>query len=315
MAAFEQSKLREANITITYKVKPEARTRWSKPGAVLATLLMPYWVPEESVAAIDSHAAHHGTTEGGLIQGEFKVDATFDPDHAEADVHWHGSQGENEHYHGIDLDSLPIKLINPESTRFNGLQVAAFRLGLYAYCDVTPGAVQTFDNVTYDADLSECPTLISADCSATPRYAVYARKIAADKLGVTVQLAGSKIELTDTNTATIDGNAVQLSDEVYTLNEKKLFKIFRLDENNVFISSSTLGVHVRYTGHYTTVTAGSRYRGVNCGVCGNFNDKKSDEFTGPDATCTKLGPQDMFKAYIVRDGNCAGVGSACPSSA
>ena len=33
-----------------------------------------------------------------------------------------------------------------------------------------------------------------------------------------------------------------------------------------------------------------------------------------DGTCANLKGQDMTKAYIVREGNCAGVGSVCPSS-
>jgi len=317
VAAFEQTKLREANITVEYKVHKDARNRWSKPGALLAALLLPYYVPEESTNGIDAHADHHGAhvgESGDLIQGRIELDAVLDETHPEVDIHFHPSTGAHEHYHGIDLTGLPTRILTPISTRFQPLQVAALKMGVYAYCDVTTGAVQTFDNNTYAADLSECPTLISGDCSSTPRYAVYARKIAADRVGVTVQLAGSKIELTDTSKATVDGTEVPLSDDVFTLNEKKIFKIVKFDENNVFIFSNTLGVYVRYTGYYTTVTAGSRYRGTNCGVCGNFNDNKKDDFVGPDPTCNNLKPQDMFKAYIVREGSCAGVGSACPTS-
>jgi hypothetical protein len=312
-AAFEQTKLRESNITIDYKVDPEARNRWKRPGAVIATILMPYWVPEDTV--IDNHAEHHGHSEGNLISGRIAIDLDLSSENPEADIHFHGSQGQHEHFHGIDLDALPVRLLNPVSTRFQPLQVAALKLGLYAYCDVTTGAVQTFDNNTYFADLSECPTLISGDCGPTPRYAVYAHKIAADKLAVTIQLGGHKVELNNLNNAVVDGQEVTITDALYSANEKKIFQLFKLDENNVFLWSKTLGVYVRYTGHYTTVTAGSRYRGTNCGVCGNFNDIKSDDFNGPDNQCANMGGQDMMKAYILRDGNCAGVGSTCPVSA
>jgi len=62
------------------------------------------------------------------------------------------------------------------------------------------------------------------------------------------------------------------------------------------------------------VTLGSRYRGTTCGVCGNYDFVKKNDFTGPDPTCKGIGPNEMMKAYIVRDGKCSGVGSTCPVS-
>lgn len=316
-AAYKQTNLREANITINYKVDPEARKRWRYPGAIIAGLLMPYWVPAESV---DADAAHHGhdigpTADGKFIQGEIKLDVAMDEEHPEADIHFHSSQGEQEHFHGVDLNFLPGGLKRPIFSRFSPLYYQAMRLGVYSYCDVTPQAVQTYDNYTYVAQMSECPTLISGDCTDKPRYVVLGRKVAADKLAITVVMGEHKIELADTNTATVDGKAVPLSDKVVTNDgDTKLFKLFKHDANNVFIYSQKLSVFVRYTGYYTTVTAGSRYRDTQCGLCGNFDGCPENDLTGPDATCKGMGPNDMMKAYIVRDANCAGVGSPCPVS-
>jgi hypothetical protein len=316
-AAFKQTNLREANITVNYKVDPEARKRWRYPGAIIAGLLMPYWVPTESV---DADAAHHGhevgsTSDGKFIQGEIRLDVTMDEEHPEADIHFHSSQGEQEHFHGVDLNFLPGGLKRPVFSRFSPLYYQAMRLGVYSYCDVTPGAVQTYDNLTYFADMSECPTLISGDCTEKPRYVVLGRKIAADKLGITIMMGEHKIELTDTNTAVLDGKSTPLSEKVVTNEgDTKIFKIFKHDDNNVFVYSQPLSVFVRYTGYYTTVTAGSRYRATQCGLCGNFDGCPENDLVGPSASCKGMGPNDMMKAYIVRDGNCAGVGSPCPVS-
>jgi hypothetical protein len=181
-AAYKQTNLREANITINYKVDPDARKRWRYPGALAYALLLPYSVPADTV---DGHAAHgdHGTTAEGYLQGELKIDATLDAEHPEASIHWHGSSGEQEHFHGVDLSFLPAGLRSPIHARFSGLMYKAFDLGVYGYCDVTPHAIQTFDNVTYYADLSDCHTLISGDCSDKPRFAVLGKKISNDKLG------------------------------------------------------------------------------------------------------------------------------------
>jgi len=159
-------------------VDPEARKRWRYPGMVAAALLMPYWVPSESV---DGHAAHGDFgVDGDYIKGEIKMDVRMDEEHPEADIHFHSSQGEQEHFHGVDLSFMPMR--KPVFSRFSPLMYAAMKLGIYSYCDVTPSAVQTFDNLTYHADMSECPTLISADCTDKPRYAVLGQKISSDKL-------------------------------------------------------------------------------------------------------------------------------------
>jgi hypothetical protein len=312
-AANEQTRLREANITIDYKVDPEARNRWKRPGAVLATILMPYLVSEDTLSQVDEHAHFHGSNDGKLLNGRIAIDVDLTQGDSEADIHFHPSTGENEHYHGIDLDSLPLRLINPVSTRFPPLRVASMKLGLYGVCQLTQHAVSTFDNLTYTADISECPTLLSADCGPTPRYAVFANKNAGDKVALTIQIGGKKVEISDLNKAVVDGNEVPLSEEIYT--EAKLFKLFKLDDNNAFLHSDELGVTVRYTGYYATVIAGSRYRAQSCGLCGNFNDMRTDDFNGPDNSCPNMSGNDMVKAYVLRDGSCAGVGSVCPSSA
>lgn len=312
-AAFKQTNLREANVTIQYKVDPEARKRWKYPGALAAAILMPYQVSSDDV----DHAAHgeHGTTADGLIQGTIDLDVTMDEEHPEADIHFHSSQGEEEHFHGVDLNFLPGPLKRPVFSRFSQLQYAAMALGVYGYCDVTPHAIQTYDNRTYFADLSECETLISGDCSDKPRFVVLGHKISNDKLGVRVVMGEHTIELNDMDNVKIDGKAVALSDKVVTPEgDSKIFKIYKHDKNNVFLLSQPLSVFVRYTGHYTTVSLGSRYRATNCGLCGNFDGCGRNDLTGPDATCKNVAAADMTKAYIVRDGNCAGVGSACPSS-
>jgi hypothetical protein len=314
-AAFKQTNLRESNVTITYKVDPDARQRWRYPGALLGAMLMPYWVPSD---AVEGHAAHghHGTTSDGLIQGEIELDVTMDEEHPEADIHWHGSGGEQEHFHGVDLSFLPGPFKRPLHSRFPGFTKLAFDYGIYGYCDVTPHAIQTFDNSTYYADLSECHTLLSADCAEKPRYAVLGRKLSSDKMGLKMFIGEHKVELNDMNTVVIDGKSSPLSEKViHNEGDAKIFKIVKHDANNVFVISQKLAFNIRYTGHYTTISLGSRFRATQCGLCGNFDGCPKNDFTGPAGnSCKNIRPDDMTKAYIYRDGSCAGVGNACPRS-
>jgi len=276
---------------------------------------MPYWVPEDTVDAnVAQGHADHGTTSDGKIQGEINLDVSMDDENPEADIHFHSSQGEHAHFHGVDLNFLPGPFKRPLFSRFSPLMYTAMKLGIYSYCDVTPGAVQTFDNRTYHADLSECPTLISGDCTDKPRFLVLGHKTAADKIALTVQMGEHKIELKDLNTVEVDGKSVALTDKVWKPEgDAQIFKLVKHDENNIFLLSQPLSVWVRYTGHYATVTAGSRYRGTQCGLCGNFDGCPHNDFTAPEKSCKNMDGQKMMKAYIVREGSCAGVGSPCPT--
>jgi len=311
-AVYKQTNLRESNITINYRVDSDARNRWKYPGALLTAILMPYWVPSDTV---DGHAAHgsHGVSADGLLEGEVKMDVTMDEENPEADIHWHGSQGQQEHFHGVDLNFLPGPIKRPVHSRFSDLMYKAFDLGVYGYCDVTPHAIQTFDNATYYADLSECHTLIAGDCSDKPRFVVLGKKISNEKLGIKIVAGEHKVELNDMNNVIVDGKSQPLTEKlIFPDGDTKLFKIYKHDDNNVFLLSRPLSLAIRYTGHYTTVTIGSRYRSTQCGICGNFDGCKDNEFTGPETTCKDLAPTDMTKAYIVREGSCSGVGSSCP---
>jgi len=85
-----------------------------------------------------------------------------------------------------------------------------------------------------------------------------------------------------------------------------------LNPTYVGIISEKLSIYIGYSGTWATVTVGSRYRSTACGLCGNFDSNPHNEFTGPEDTCKGMGAEAMIKAYTVRDGKCAGVGSPCP---
>lgn len=133
-AAFKQTSLREANVTINYRVDPEARKRWRYPGVIAAALLMPYHVPNEEVDASVAHAhGEHGpTADGKYIQGSIKMDLALDEENPEADIHFHSSTGEDEHFHGVDLSFLPGPLKRPVFSRFSPLYALAMQYGVYS---------------------------------------------------------------------------------------------------------------------------------------------------------------------------------------
>lgn len=316
-AAIDQTNLRESNITIEYRLDVEARNRWKKPMVAVAAFLLPYWDTEKSTAA--AHAHHHVETRGNaeFVEGKVEMDVSLSKNAPVLDIHWHGSQGD-EHFHNVDLAAIPGPFkVKPVFSRFSPFYYNAFQAGIFGYCLNTPQTVLTFDNTTYHAELNECPTVLAADCDQKPRYAVLSKKLAEDKLGLIIYLGEHKLEINDLNKITIDGKTtVDVTDSVYTdPDEEQLFKFVKINPTYVGIVSTKLSIYIGYSGNWASVTAGSRYRGTSCGLCGNFDGNKYNDFVGPDATCKNLTPTDMMKAYVVREGSCSGVGTACPSTA
>jgi len=279
--------------------------------AILGALLVPYWEEQGEGGHHHQHTAESG--EAGFVEGKLEVDVSLRKESPTLDVHWHGSGGREEHFHNIDLDIFPGPLkIQPVSSRFSPFYYKAIQWGLFAYCVNSPKSVITFDNTTYQTDLSECPTLLAGDCDDKPRFAVLSRKIAADKVAVSVHVGDHKIEFKDLNTAVVDDKDVPITDSVYTdEDEEKMYKFVKVNPTFVLFTSDKLGIFVGYTGNYASVTVGSRYRETACGLCGNFDGTGHNDFVGPDKVCKVL-PAKMAEAYTVRDGSCASKGSACP---
>lgn len=313
-AAIDQTNLRESNITIEYKLDVEARNRWKKPAVILLAFLVPYW--EENMSSTAAHV--HGSADAApgdaeYVEGKIEIDVSARKRNPTADIHFHGSKGD-EHFHNVDLDIFGPFKVQPVFSRFSPFHYKAFESGIFGYCVNSPKSVLTFDNNTYHADLSDCPTLLAGDCDDKPRFAVLSRKLSADKIAVSVHVGDHKIEFKDLNTAIVDGKDVPLTDSVYTdEDEEKMFKFVKYNPSFVILAADKLGIFVGYSGSFASVTVGSRYRAQSCGLCGNFDGNKYNDFIGPDNTCKALSPAEMTQAYIVREGSCAGKGTPCPS--
>jgi hypothetical protein len=277
--------------------------------------LVPYWQEKSAMADGGHDHSQHTVASSGdpeWIEGKVEVDVSLRKENPTLDIHWHGSGGREEHFHEIEINVIPGFLRQPVFSRFSPFYYKAFQSGIFASCINSPTTVITFDNTTYQTALSDCPTLLAGDCDDKPRFAVLSRKLAADKVAVTVMVGDHKIEFKDLNTAVVDDKDVPLSDSVYTdEDEEKMYKFVKINPTFVLLTSEKLGLFVGYSQNYATVSVGSRYRGSACGLCGNFDGSKYNEFTGPDNVC-KVDPAKMAEAYTVRDGNCASRGSACP---
>lgn len=91
-------------------------------------------------------------------------------------------------------------------------------------------------------------------------------------------------------------------------------KVYQEGSNDVIMTD--FGLRVTYDlVYHVTITVPGNYRGRTCGLCGNFNDNKADEFQLPDGNVTKE-LQTFGAAWkvpvpgVVCDDGCSG--NLCP---
>ncbi|KAL2080288.1 hypothetical protein ACEWY4_024081 [Coilia grayii] len=155
----------------------------------------------------------------------------------------------------------------------------------------------TFDNQTYDF-MGTCTYVAAEGChldgtdlkpfsvvvenekwyamSDDPKVSV-AKLVAVTVDGTTIILRKNQVGL-----AMVNGAILNLP---LTLNNGQIV-VQQIGNNDVI--STNFGLKVAYDLIYhVTVTVPTSYAGKTCGLCGNFNDKKDDEFQLPDGKLTK----------------------------
>ena len=279
-------------------ISPLGMKAMHRADTIIKAGLAPYW---------DMHAPHGATAEKKAFNSG-NIEMMIEFLQAGANIHVHTAQMHS-HYENVDiLKNLQFGLRN---ARIPASKTTAFKTGLVGICNVAPESVVTFDNATLKYECPTCFTLVSGDCSAQPRYAVFAKKT--DKalpLAVKIYAGGRNMEFTPTNS----GIEVRANGKVVTISEEKPFvfsnrggiiEYFRVTQvgPRYFIEVPMLMLSFRYTGDEITNIIPSTHRAQHCGLCGNFNGQMIDELVGPSG-CAMKDASDLAKSYILRDQTC-----------
>ncbi|KAG8227586.1 hypothetical protein J437_LFUL000686 [Ladona fulva] len=211
--------------------------------------------------------------------GEMKYVVEFEKNepYVEFDLSWEGD--EHEHDYHLKYDTFGFK---PHffSSRFFVLKNIAYETGFYGSCVITPSSVLTLDNDTYHYQSSHCWTLVAADCAEFPKFAIFTKKVdGPHDLAVKIYSGGNIMEIIPNKDGEYDVsvNHEQVAGGLvhgYHYPEQKPFhfKITRKDKF-VNIDSFFSYVEVDYTGHSVVVSVPGMYRGMSCGLCGDFNNE------------------------------------------
>lgn len=280
-------------------MSPRGQMALARADTLLKASLLPYW---------SMHAPHGPTATAKKVPGAGHIELKMEFGDEEADIHVH-TDLMHSHYENVDVLKYMTMLLR--NARLQMSQLTAIKAGWVGVCDVAPKAVVTFDNVTMNYDLPTCYTLISADCSASPRYAVFAKKTTQSlPLAVKIYVGGHTVEMTPTGS----GVDIKVNDKAVKVEPTKPYVLSDKDNVIQFVTISKIGARYfvqapilmltfRYTGDDITSLIPSTHRSQHCGLCGDYNGQFSRELVSPSG-CNVKDATDLARSYVLRDKNC-----------
>ena len=161
----EYSTPRKYAMDIHYEnLSPRGMLALHRVDTIMKAGLLPYW---------DMHAPHGATAAPKKAPNAGHIEGQIEFGEDDVDIHVH-TDIMHSHYENVDiLKNLDMILRN---ARAQMGAITAMKAGWVGTCNVAPTTAVTLDNVTLSYELPTCYTLISADCSPSPRYAVFAKK-------------------------------------------------------------------------------------------------------------------------------------------
>merc|ERR1712212_392705 len=266
-------------------IQPWMVTTYKKVGAVVKTLLFPFW----------TFSPEYSTHEIAPKQPNIRIEQTFHSSRNTFDlnlqvdkevskfmeVSYGFNHGTTQPSHGLSQFSLlSTSAIQPEMMPY---------LYYNTHCHATSNTIRTYDNVTYPYTMNHaCYTLISSDCQEHPSFAVFIKKYQDTKVGMMAFIGDQKVEM-------IPGDTDK------TLSHY-LFKIIRDKKRFSLVFFPQIVLH--YDGHSLQVLAGPHLEGHHCGMCGDFNKKTYHEFMNPQMCELRTG-EEMARAWALDSKLCA----------
>jgi hypothetical protein len=265
---------------------------------VMKAAMLPYW---------DMHAPH-GATAVKKAPNAGHIEVKMEYSEEDVDIHVHTATMHS-HYENVDILRNADMLLR--NGRLPSDLLLSVKAGWVGVCDVAPKSIVTFDNVTLSYDLPSCYTLISADCSSSPRFAVLAKKSSQSlPLAAKIYIGGHTVEMTPTDNSV----EVKVNDKVVKLEGGKPHVVG--DKDNIvqyltvnkigpkyYVRAPQLKLAFRYTGDDITNLIPATHRAQHCGLCGDYNGQNSRELIGPSG-CNLKDATDLARSYVVKDKNC-----------
>ena len=184
-------------------------------------------------------------------------------------------------------------------------------------CKVGSEMLTTFDNKTMPLKMDDCFHLLSGDCSHQRSYGILARSMKHDKnrREVKVFLGKNTVLFTPTEQqrsenpeikVTVNNEELEVPSNTQRpikAHGEEIGSIFRSIDNVFELKSSQFRVQFRFDGSRIVVFASQLLKSKLCGLCGNFNQVRKDDMTGP-SKCIHAKPEVQVASYRVQSHHC-----------
>ncbi|XP_023226383.1 vitellogenin-A2-like [Centruroides sculpturatus] len=184
------------------------------------------------------------------------------------------------------------------------------------FCSVQKDKVKTFDNVTYTLPPIDCYKILAKDCSPTQRFLVLGKKINHPRYEKAVKVFFDKykveaLPVSDESDIIVRVNGKRVTvveNEPYyhyvTINERQSL-LFVIAYNGFFYSfrSHVYGLSVSYNGKGIYIQLSPNQKGKQCGLCGDYNGNRQNEFRGPEG-CIYHDVRNFGYSYAIPEENC-----------
>jgi hypothetical protein len=168
--------------------------------------------------------------------------------------------------------------------------------GMSGSCSVDGKRVETFDNVEYKAKMTNCYAVLAKDCSDESQgsFAVLMKKTEKSGEEMTLKIVSQQKEIEIEKKKNEQEMKVKINGE-HIREERRLSEEFGIEkhEDGYKIDIEEAGIKVFFDGYWAQIKASGMHLATQCGLCGNYNGDRDDEWRMPSNTVT--GDFDEFR--------------------
>jgi len=161
--------------------------------------------------------------------------------------------------------------------------------GMSGSCSIDGKRVETFDDVEYKAKMSTCYVVLAKDCTdeSNPSFAVQMKKTEKSGEEKTIKIITQEKEIVIEMKKNEQKMKVTINGE-HIREEQRLREEFGIEkkEDGYKVDVEEAGIKVFFDGYSAQIKASDKYLASQCGLCGNYNGDRDDEWRLPSNSIT-----------------------------
>jgi len=191
----------------------------------------------------------------------------------------------------LPVPFVPVLNIGRGSSKVHSFSqlIKRGQTGMSGSCSVDGKRVETFDDVEYKAKMTTCYAVLAKDCSdeSRPSFAVLLKKTEKSGEEKTVKIVTLEKEIEIEMKKNEQKMKVKINGE-HIREDRRLIEEFGIEkqEDGYKIDVEEAGIKVYFDGYSVKIKASDKYLASQCGLCGNYNGDRDDEWRLPSNSIT-----------------------------